>query len=86
MIADARIFSDLKGCQVINSIARLGYMLEAGNKFPTQAQTVFFISCIQGDHWVHLPCLLMGIFAMPWITVSAGGGHPHWPSFAAVTK
>jgi hypothetical protein len=66
-----------KRVPVINSIAWIGYMLEAGNKFPTQAETVFLLSSIQGDHWVHPHCLLMGIFAMSWITVPAGGGqHP----------
>ena len=46
MTTDASIFNNLKGCKVINSIARLGYMPEAGNKFPTQAETVFLLSSI----------------------------------------
>jgi len=50
LTTDAWIFNDLKGFQVINSIVRLGYMLEAGNKFPTQAETVFLLFSIQGDH------------------------------------
>jgi hypothetical protein len=46
----------------------------AGDKFPTQAETVFLLSLIRGDHWTHPHCLLMGIFATLSTTVPAGSG------------